>query len=161
MTCRIAQYTSPSKILPALAAASKEGVLREIALHAAKVHSEVDSDELFQKLQDRELKASTGADHGLAIPHATLFNLDELTVVVARSPSGVDFGSLDNQASHLFFAVLNPQKVKPGEITYLQAISAICRFMRQPTVRQRLIEAPDADAMFRIIATEETPRSAV
>jgi nitrogen PTS system EIIA component len=161
MACRIAQYTSPMRILPTLTASSKSEVLRELAQHISNLEPDVSSDDLFQKLTERESKASTGADHGLAIPHATLNSIDSLMVVVARSTLGIAFGALDNQNSHLFFAVINPQKIKPGETTYLQAISAICRFMRQPMVRQRLMEALDAEEIFRIISSEETPRSGV
>ena len=161
MACRIAQYTSPQRILPTLQAGSKIDVLKELSTHIASLESDINADDLLQKLLDRESKASTGADHGLAIPHATLSSIDSLMVVVARSQPGIEFGALDNQNSHLFFAVVNPQKVKPGETTYLQAISAICRFMRQPMVRQRLMEAQDAEEIFRIIASEETPRSGV
>jgi mannitol/fructose-specific phosphotransferase system IIA component (Ntr-type) len=161
MACRISEYTRPEWILPQLAARTKDEVLREIACHLSSHLPELSETELHQKLLEREQKASTGADHGLAIPHATIASIDSLVVAVARAPKGVDFGALDNQQSFVFFTVINPAKAKPGETTYLRAISSICRFMRQPQMRQRILDARTADDIFKVIASEETTRLGV
>jgi mannitol/fructose-specific phosphotransferase system IIA component (Ntr-type) len=161
MACRISEYTRPDWILPQLVARTKDEVLREISRHLAVQVSQLSETELYQKLLEREQKASTGADHGLAIPHATIEGIDTLVVAVARAPKGVDFGALDNQQSFVFFTVINPSKAKPGETTYLQAISSICRFMRQPQMRQRILDAKSAEDIFKVIASEETTRLGV
>jgi mannitol/fructose-specific phosphotransferase system IIA component (Ntr-type) len=161
MACRISEYTRPEWILPQLAARTKDEVLREIARHLSSQIPSLDETELYQKLLEREQKASTGADHGLAIPHATVGSVDSLIVSIARASRGVDFGALDNQQSFVFFTVINPQKARPGETTYLQAISSICRFMRQPHMRQKILEAKMAEDIFKVIATEEASRMGV
>ncbi|MCA2961931.1 MAG: PTS sugar transporter subunit IIA [Silvanigrellales bacterium] len=161
MACRISEYTRPEWIVPQLAARTKDEALREIARHLASQISELNEVELHQKLQEREQKASTGADHGLAIPHATIASVEALVVAVARAPKGIDFGALDNQQSFVFFTVINPAKAKPGETTYLQAISSICRFMRQPQMRQRILDARSAEEIFKVIASEEATRMGV
>jgi mannitol/fructose-specific phosphotransferase system IIA component (Ntr-type) len=161
MVCRISEYTRTEWIVPRLAARTKDEVLREIARLLASSIPTLNESELHQKLAEREQKASTGADHGLAIPHATISSVDSLVVAVARSPMGIDFGALDNQQSFVFFTVINPSKAKPGETTYLQAISSICRFMRQPQMRQRIMEAQTSDDIFKVIASEENTRVGV
>lgn len=159
MACRISDFIRPEWIIPRLEASTKEGVLREIAQHLGHTASGVDSDDLLSKLLEREHKASTGADHGLAIPHATVASSDKLIVALARAPLGVDFGALDNQQSRLFFTVVNPVRTAPGETTYLQAISAICRLMRSPNVRARLLAAADAGEILAVLRQEEASRS--
>lgn len=161
MACRISEYTRPEWIVPQLSARTKDEALREIARHLSSQIAALDETELHQKLLEREQKASTGADHGLAIPHATIASIDSLVVAVARAPKGIDFGALDNQQSFVFFTVINPAKAKPGETTYLQAISSICRFMRQPQMRQRILEARSAEDLYKVIASEEATRMGV
>jgi len=161
MACRISEYTRPDWILPQLVARTKDEVLREIARHLASQLPTLDENELYQRLVEREQKASTGADHGLAIPHATVSSVDFLVVSVARAPKGIDFGALDNQQSFVFFTVINPARAKPGETTYLQAISSICRFMRQPHMRQRILDAKSSEDIFKVIANEEAIRTGV
>ena len=161
MACRIADYTKPEWILPKLLARTKEDVLRELAQLVSTQVSSISEIEIYQRLLEREQKASTGADHGLAIPHATIASADSLMIVVARSDKGIDFGALDSQFSYVFFAVINPAKSKPGETSYLQAISAICRFMRQPQMRQRIMEASSGEDIFNVISKEEAPRSGI
>jgi mannitol/fructose-specific phosphotransferase system IIA component (Ntr-type) len=161
MACRISEYTRPEWILPQLVARTKDEVLREIARHLSSQVELLNETELYTRLLEREQKASTGADHGLAIPHATVSGVDSLIVSVARAPHGIDFGALDNQQSFVFFTVINPARAKPGETTYLQAISSICRFMRQPHMRSKILEARSAEDIFKVVATEDSVRMGV
>lgn len=161
MACRISHFMRPEWIIPSLKATSKEGVLLEIAQHLATHGACENATELFTKLLDRELKASTGADHGLAIPHASLTSSPGLVISLARSGTGIDFGALDNQRSHLFFTVINPthESASASPVSYLQAISAICRIMRSPTLRAQLLEAQDTDAILHLLEQEQPPRT--
>ena len=159
MACRFSDFMRPDWIIPALEATSKEEVLKEIARHLAQTDTGIDADDLLLKLLEREQKASTGADHGLAIPHATVASADKLIVSLARTAKGIEFGALDNQQSQLFFTVVNPAKTRPGETTYLQAISAICRLMRSATVRNKLLAAHNSAEILEILQSEETTRS--
>lgn len=160
MPCRIGDFVRPEWIIPSLKGKSKMEVLSEIARHLEDSGAGIESDELLHRLAEREQKASTGADHGLAIPHATVSSTDRLIVAIARSEGGVEFGALDNRLSHLFFTVVNPPRNRPGDTTYLQAISAICRLMRSSRVRDRLREAENAQAIYDSLMEEESSRAA-
>lgn len=158
MACRISDFMRPEWIIPSLKATTKEGVLKEIAQHLQVHGACADAVGLFDRLLEREQKASTGADHGLAIPHATLDSSKALIVAFARSTEGIDFGAIDQQRSHLFFTVINPAQTRPGEVTYLQAISSICRLMRSGGVRAKLLSAASADELFQILSLETPPK---
>ena len=160
MACRITDYMKVEWIAPSLRATDKPAVLLEFANLVAAAQGELDVREIYTKLMERELKASTGADHGVAIPHATLQETQEVMVAFGRSDTGVPFAALDNQDSHLFFVVLAPAKAKPNQASYLQLISSICRLMRSQSLRERLGRAQSAQAILDILKKEEDLRLA-
>jgi PTS system nitrogen regulatory IIA component len=142
-------------IAPSLKATDKPAVLLEFANIVGSARNDLDISEIYTKLMERELKASTGADHGVAIPHATLNETQELMVAFGKSDAGVPFAALDNADSHLFFVVLAPAKAQPNQASYLQLISSICRLMRSQSLRDRLMQAPTAAAILDLLKKEE------
>lgn len=155
MACRITDYMKHELIEPALTAQDKAALLREIALLAGRAVSGLDQEELHKKLVEREQKASTGADHGVAIPHATIDSTDRIFVIFGKSPSGIPFNALDNEDSKLFFAVISPSKPHQSDASYLQVISAICRLLRSSSLRDRLRAAGQSSDILRILRNEE------
>lgn len=158
-TCRLSDFMRPEWVIPSLKAATKEGVLEEISLYLEKQITGLDAEVLSERLLCRERKASTGADRGLAIPHATVEGVPKLMVTFARSVDGVEYGALDNERSHMFFTVLNPTHTEAGQVTYLQAISSICRLMRSSDIRGRLMKAQNAQEIYEYLIEHEVMRS--
>jgi mannitol/fructose-specific phosphotransferase system IIA component (Ntr-type) len=160
MACRITDYMRTDWIAPSLKAVDKSSVLFELAEQVCTALPQIDLHELHKKLLEREHKASTGADHGIAIPHASVAGTDSLIVAFGKSTSGIPFAALDNQDSKLFFLVVAPMKPKADQVSYLQLISAICRLMRSVAVRERLLRANTALEIFQILEREENSRFA-
>jgi len=154
MFCRITQYMKPEWIEPNLKAFDKPSVLRELASLLSQSTS-VDGDELFLKLMEREQKASTGADHGIAIPHATIESADRLMVVLGKSKSGVPFNALDHENSKLFFSVISPTRPRAEDVSYLHLISSVCRLMRTAHMRVQLMTSETAQDMLNCLRQEE------
>jgi mannitol/fructose-specific phosphotransferase system IIA component (Ntr-type) len=161
MACRITDYMRTDLIAPSLKAVDKSSVLFELAELVCTALPQIDLHELHKKLLEREHKASTGADHGIAIPHASVQGTDSLVVAVGRSTSGISFAALDNQDSKLFFLVVAPANPKADQVSYLQLISAICRLMRSAPARERLLRASTATDIFHILENEEISKFAL
>lgn len=155
MACRITDYMKTELIAPELQAADKAALLLEIATLVSHSIPTVSRSELHTKLVEREQKASTGADHGVAIPHATITSADRILVVFGRSFVGIPFNALDNEDSTLFFAVISPSKPKETDASYLQVISSICRLMRSASLRERLRTTRTASEILQLLKTEE------
>jgi mannitol/fructose-specific phosphotransferase system IIA component (Ntr-type) len=159
MGLKVSTYIRKDCVFPNLTSFSKEEVLGEIARNLAGVVEEIDAHELLVKLVERENKASTGADKGVAIPHATLPSAPGLLVAIFRSQRGIDFGALDNERSHIFFTIVSPLRPEIStEPTYLQVISAVCKLMRSPNLRTCLLEARSPEEICEIICREELVR---
>jgi PTS system nitrogen regulatory IIA component len=139
-------------VVPDLAAASKLGVLRELAGHLARRSGKLDPDQLTRILLEREELASTAIGEGVAIPHGKMGQVGEIIACLGRARSGLDFGSMDGQPTHLFFVMVAPENSTGA---HLKALARISRVFKDAQFRRRLLEAADADAMYEIIRLED------
>ena len=131
---------------------TKRDVLAEMAAALAKVEPQIEADRLLEVLMEREELQSTGIGEGVAIPHGKLAGLDRLVASFARSPEGVEFDSIDGQATNHFFLLVVPEH-SGGQ--YLKALARISRFFRDAAFRQRLCDSESLDDILRAIEEED------
>src|SRR5690349_17174985 len=99
-------------------------------------------------VKKRETSMSTGIGFGIGIPHASTDLIYEVVGALGRSRKGVNFDALDNQPVNLVMLFLVPQ----GQFQkHLHTLANIAKLLHKKEFRQALEEAPDADAMCRII----------
>lgn len=152
---KIVDFVGPELIVPQLAAHEKSAVIRELADHlAAHVTGaqKIDREVLAKVLLERERLASTAIGEGVAIPHGKLDAVGKLVAVVGRAPEGVDFDSMDGRPTHLFFVLVAPEN---STGVHLKALARISRLFKDPEFRTRLMQAKDAQEIFRVIADED------
>jgi PTS system nitrogen regulatory IIA component len=152
---KIVDFVGPELIVPQLQAHEKSAVIRELADHlAAHVTGpqKIDREVLAKVLLERERLASTAIGEGVAIPHGKLDAVGKLVAVVGRAPEGVDFDSMDGRPTHLFFVLVAPEN---STGVHLKALARISRLFKDPEFRTRLMQARDAQEIFRVIADED------
>ena len=140
-------------IIPELKSSSKEAVLRELA---GVVHDKctlIDLDTLCQVLTEREQLGSTGVGNGVAIPHGKVPGLKKLLLCFGLSGSGVSFDSVDNRPVHLFVMILSPPGIA-GE--YLQTLARVSKLLKDPTVRNKLLQATDTETILELFNRPES-----
>jgi len=135
-----------------LAADEKNGILKEMSSALAAAEPSVSFERLLEVLTEREGLQSTGIGEGVAIPHGKMSGLDRLMASFARSPAGVDFGSIDGQPTRLYFLLVVPEQ-SGGQ--HLKALARISRFFRDSAFRDKLIDATSTDDIFRAIEEED------
>ena len=91
-----------------------------------------------QVLLERERLGSTGIGDGIAIPHGKLKDIKSMICAFGRTREGIDFQSIDEKPSHLFFLLFAPQE-SAGE--HLQALARLSRILKDGQLRKRLMEA--------------------
>lgn len=131
---------------------AKEPLLEEMARALAKSVPSLDTGRLLGVLIERESLQSTGIGEGVAIPHGKMPGLGELVASFARSRKGLDFDSIDGQPTQLFFLLVVPEHSGGA---HLKALARISRFFRDPSFRQKLIDAESLDAVFAAIEAED------
>lgn len=149
---KIADILSEDMVLPALAGHTKEAVIDELARAVTRSHAEIDHSRLVMALEDRERLNSTALGEGVAIPHGKLAGVRQVIAAFGRSPSGVDFSSLDGKPTHLFFLLVAPEDSAGA---HLKALARISRLLKAADFRARLMAAADAHELFRIIKEED------
>ncbi len=135
-----------------LGASNKPGVLRELVGLVLRVAPDLDPNQLVETLLRREKLQSTGIGDGVAIPHGKTPAVDRVMACVGRSKAGVDFQSLDSMPTHLFFTLLVPES-EHG--LHLKALARVSRLLKEPRVRQALLDAADAEAMYAVLVDED------
>jgi fructose-specific phosphotransferase system IIA component len=99
-------------------------------------------------VKKRESSMSTGIGFGIGIPHASTDLINEVVGALGRSTKGVNFDALDNQPVNLVMLFLVPQ----GQFQkHLHTLANIAKLLHRADFRQALEEAPNADAMLKII----------
>jgi PTS system nitrogen regulatory IIA component len=152
---KIVDFVGPELIVPQLQAHEKSAVIRELADHLAAHVSgpqKIDREVLAKVLLERERLASTAIGEGVAIPHGKLDAVGKLVACVGRAPEGVDFDSMDGRPTHLFFVLVAPEN---STGVHLKALARISRLFKDPEFRTRLMQAKDAQEIFRVIADED------
>lgn len=149
---KIVDFVRPELIIPELVARKKPEVIAELAQHMARQQPEISAQALIKVLLEREQLASTAIGEDVAIPHGKLDSVGRLVACVGRSTGGIDFDSLDGRPTHIFFVLVAPEN---STGIHLKALARISRLFKDADFRARLIKAPDAAEIYRIIAAED------
>ncbi|MGE3165836.1 MAG: PTS sugar transporter subunit IIA [Planctomycetota bacterium] len=94
-------------------------------------------DSIARAIVAREREASTGIGRGLAVPHMKACHyVSRICAVFGRSRSGIDYGAIDGERSHVFFLILTP----PGaEAEHIQLMKRVVLLGRDRNTMQHLI----------------------
>ena len=140
-------------ILPDLKASNRWEAIDELInslVDAGKIRPE-NREAILTVVKKRESSMSTGIGFGIGIPHASTDLIYEVTGALGRSRKGVNFDALDNQPVNLVVLFLVPQ----GQFQkHLHTLAKIAKLLHKKEFRQALESAPDAKAMYEIIASE-------
>ncbi len=138
-------------IVPALAATTKEAVVREIveSLRSTGYVSGDVADDIVRAILKREQLGSTGIGRGIAIPHTKHASVDRLTGTVALSKGGVAFDSIDGEPVYVFVLLVSPQD-RPGD--HLRALENVVRTMRDDGFVKALRQADSKDAVWNLLS---------
>ena len=146
---------SPSQILPELQAKDRWQAIEELInnlVATGKIKAE-HRDAVSAVVRKRETSMSTGIGFGIGIPHASTDLIYEVTGALGRSKGGANFDALDNQPVTLVMLFLVPQ----GQFQkHLHTLAEIAKLLHRNEFRKALEEAPDAEAMYKIIKSQSS-----
>jgi nitrogen PTS system EIIA component len=138
------------QIIPDLRATNRWEAIDELITNlvsTGKITAQ-NQDAIAAVVKKRESSMSTGIGFGIGIPHASTDLISEVVGALGRSKQGVSFDALDNQPVNLVMLFLVPQ----GQFQkHLHTLANIAKLLHKTEFRQALEQAPDADAMLRIV----------
>ena len=148
----LASMLSPKVAKVSLEGITKEEVIAELAELLVRAGLVKDRTALLDALMEREAKGSTGIGGGIAIPHARVAELNTIVLAVGISRDGVEFDAVDDKPVHLVFLLMGSIS-RPGQ--NVEALADIGCLVQVPGLYQKLVNAPDAQALIDAIATSQ------
>lgn len=140
-------------IIPELKFQDRDGVLREMVSFLKKKNKIAKEKGLYEKLIQREKLGSTAIGEGVAIPHCKLKEVKNPIVMLAISEKGVNFYSLDEKPSYIFFLVVSSPD---NPSLNLQILAAIAHLVRKSNLLlKKILEAGNIKMIADIIREEE------
>ena len=136
----LSDLLSSARVKVPLEATTKDGLLRELVEVLAGDRCVQDPGEVLRVVRAREAILSTGIGNGVAIPHGKSPACTELAIAAGVSAEPVPFEALDEEPVRLVFLLVGPESAAGAHI---KALSRISRLVRQPELRQRLIDSRD------------------
>ena len=109
-------------------------------------------DAVYGALAAREKVASTGMEHGVAIPHASVDGIEDALGALAISPAGIPFQSADGQPARLIILLVIPRKAVQKHI---RTLAGIARLLQYEEMRDALTGARSAREALQVIKEEE------
>ena len=152
MRMKISELLNPQAIVADLQARDKSTALAELTGALVACEPTLNRAEVIAVLLEREKLGSTGIGDGVAIPHGKLGGIPELRLAFGRSRQGVNFESMDGQPAHLFFLLIAPEE---SVGVHLKTLARISKLLKDSSVRQRLLDAEGAQAIYQVILDEE------
>jgi nitrogen PTS system EIIA component len=148
---KILDVLQKEAIISDLKSQDKKGILEELVAPIARITG-VNHKDLVRVLMDRELLGSTGIGGGIGIPHGKLKQLESLALGFGLSRKGVDFESMDNQPTHIFFLLVTPEN---STGLHLKMLARISKILKHDPFKEKLLNAANSDAIFSIIREED------
>ena len=134
----LATYFKESLCIFDLKARNKRAALSEMVDCICHEHDLKDKEIILEMLLNRESLGSTAIGKGVAFPHGRSLAIQELSVLFARSVTGVDFDALDKKPTHLFFLIIAPPQDKDN--LYLQVLGHLVELIKSAPLRKKLME---------------------
>ncbi len=128
-------------------ASSKKQALQNLSRRWAEVHS-MDDRLVMEKLLDRERLGSTGVGKGVAIPHARIEGLTEISGAFARLAAPVDFDAVDDVPVDLVFMLFAPEDAGAD---HLKALARVSRLLRDSAACDKFRQTTNAGALYAMI----------
>lgn len=151
---KISEFLDEEAVTCQLKATNKEDVIRELVGLLVKTGSIKDKDvpKIMRILMDREALGSTGIGQSVAIPHGKTDSVLRLVGAVGIAAHGLNFDSLDGEATKIFFLLIAPQD---SAGPHLKALARISRLLKERHFRDGLIAAKEEKTLLRILKDED------
>jgi mannitol/fructose-specific phosphotransferase system IIA component (Ntr-type) len=143
---RLSDYLQRGLVIHDLDASDAAGVLETIGARLEENGFLPSRIEAVEALRAREEVHTTVLGHGVAVPHATVPDLEKTLLLVARSSHPVLFGATEAEKASLFFVMLSPHG---REAEHLGLLARICKLLRHPGFLDDLREASDAEGLLQ------------
>ena len=130
----------------------KKEIIKELLDVLSKVYKEINTEEAFDELIEREKIETTAIGHSVAIPHARIKNLPKVYLAFGISKEGAHFDSIDNKPVKLVFLILFPEDEVSTQLSLLARLS---RLLKDETLREELLKCSSNQSVIEVFTQYE------
>ena len=134
----LTDYLKENHIRLDFTANGKKEALEELCRLAAELH-DLPCPDVLAAVLAREEAGSTGLGGGVALPHSKTSAVNAPVLILAVSPAGVDFDSLDGRPVHVFVLILTPAEGDGRE--HLQLLAKLGGLFKSGEAVEELLKA--------------------
>ncbi|MCO7516968.1 PTS IIA-like nitrogen regulatory protein PtsN [Pseudomonas guariconensis] len=145
---RLETILTPGRSLVNVPGGSKKRVLQEIATLIARDVTELEMEDVFEKLVAREKLGSTGFGNGIAIPHCRLEGCTAPVSALLHLDAPIDYDAIDGAPVDLLFVLLVPEAATDAHLELLRQIASM---LDRKEVRDRLRAADSSEALYQVV----------
>lgn len=138
----------PDRIACEIFSGSKKRALEQLSALIASNEPDINQQEVFESLLNRERLGSTGLGKGVAIPHGRLKESNKTLLAFAQLKEGIDYDAPDSEPVDLLFALLVPPE---STEEHLQILAALSEMFRDDQFRQKLRQAHSSDELYQLL----------
>lgn len=152
----LSSILKPEAVKVFAAASSKKRLFQEIAEVAFAVHG-FDPQPTVEALMEREGLGPTGVGHGVALPHARMSGVENVTGVFVMLEKPMDFGSVDRQPVDIAFTLFAPEE---AGVEHLKALALVSRTLREQPLCTKLRANLDPTKLYAILTEAQSVQAA-
>jgi PTS system nitrogen regulatory IIA component len=139
------QIIKPDSVLCNAQARSKKHCLEILSELLVRSVPEINSEDIFERLVERERLGCTSLDHGVAFPHCRVKGLDTTVAALIRLSEPIDFDSPDGELVDLVFGLMVPKEINES---HQANICSIADLLGDQALRQKMRDATTSNELY-------------
>ncbi len=139
------QIIKPDSVLCNAQARSKKHCLEILSELLVRSVPEINSEDIFERLVERERLGCTSLDQGVAFPHCRVKGLDTTVAALIRLSEPIDFDSPDGELVDLVFGLMVPKEINES---HQANICSIADLLGDQTLRQKMRDATTSNELY-------------
>ncbi len=139
------QIIKPDSVLCNAQARSKKHCLEILSELLVRPVPEISSEDIFERLVERERLGCTSLDQGVAFPHCRVEGLDTTIAALIRLSEPVDFDSPDGELVDLVFGLMVPEKINESHQANIRSIADL---LGDQILRQKMRDATTSNELY-------------
>lgn len=145
---KLCEILNEGSILLPVKSIQQNDAIQELLNHLQKMGHLSATTDLCTNMEAYEKAQSSAIGRGVAYPHCTSTEIDELICVFGISQKGVDYNAPDGQLCHFIVLTLSPLD-EPNR--HRKFISKFRSMIDHGDIRTQLLDAPNAASIFSTI----------
>ena len=139
------QIIKPDSVLCNAQARSKKHCLEILSELLVRSVPGINSEDIFERLVERERLGCTSLDQGVAFPHCRVKGLDTTVAALIRLSEPIDFDSPDGELVDLVFGLMVPKEINES---HQANICSIADLLGDQTLRQKMRDATTSNELY-------------